>query len=36
LTAAEKWFNEQRAAWESRYENLDNLLTTLKGEKGES
>ena len=36
LTAAEKWFNEQRTAWESRYENLDNLLTTLKGEKGES
>lgn len=36
LTAAEKWFNEQRAVWESRYENLDNLLTTLKGEDGES
>lgn len=36
LTAAEKWFNEQRAAWESRYENLDSLLTTLKGEEGEN
>jgi len=32
LTAAEKWFDKQRAAWESRYKNLDNLLTTLKGE----
>jgi len=36
LTAAEKWFDEQRAAWESRYKNLDNLLTTLKGEEDES
>ncbi len=36
LAAAEKWFEEQRAGWESRYENLDILLTTLKGEEGES
>jgi DNA-binding transcriptional ArsR family regulator len=36
LTAAEKWFDEQRAGWESRYENLDNLLTALKGEEDES
>ena len=36
LKAAEKWFDEQRAAWESRYESLDNLLTTLKGEKDET
>ena len=36
LTAAEKWFSEQRVAWESRYENLDNLLTSLKGEEDES
>ncbi|MDM0044520.1 metalloregulator ArsR/SmtB family transcription factor [Variovorax dokdonensis] len=36
LKAAEKWFDEQRAAWESRYESLDNLLTTLKGDQGES
>ncbi|ASL42034.1 HTH-type transcriptional regulator [Burkholderia sp. AD24] len=36
LTAAEKWFDQQRAVWENRYENLDNLLTSLKGEKDES
>ena len=36
LTAAEKWFGEQRRAWESRYDNLDDLLTTLKGEEDES
>src|SRR5689334_8233003 len=36
LTAAEKWFDEQRKAWASRYDNLDNLLTTLKGEEDES
>jgi DNA-binding transcriptional ArsR family regulator len=36
LAAAEKWFDEQRAAWESRYENLDQLLITLKGKKDES
>lgn len=28
--AAERWFDEQRAIWESRYSNLDALLTTLK------
>jgi len=36
LAAAEKWFGEQRAAWESRYENLDILLTSLKDEDDES
>jgi len=36
LTAAQKWFDEQRALWENRYENLDNLLSTLKGEEDES
>ncbi|RAS38714.1 ArsR/SmtB family transcription factor [Paraburkholderia bryophila] len=36
LTAAEKWFDQQRAVWENRYENLDNLLTSLKGEDDES
>jgi DNA-binding transcriptional ArsR family regulator len=36
LTAAEKWFDEQRAAWANRYDNLDNLLTTLKGKDHES
>lgn len=36
LTAAEKWFDEQRVGWQSRFDNLDNLLTTLKGEEDES
>lgn len=36
LAAAEKWFDEQRTVWESRYDNLDNLLTTLKGKENES
>lgn len=36
LIAAEKWFDEQRKGWESRYDNLDNLLTTLKGEESDS
>jgi DNA-binding transcriptional ArsR family regulator len=36
LAAAEMWFGEQRAAWESRYENLDNLLTNLKEADDES
>lgn len=35
LAVVEKWFDKQRATWESRYENLDNLLTTLKGEEDE-
>ncbi len=30
LAAAEKWFGEQRAIWASRFDNLDNLLTSLK------
>ena len=33
LAAAERWFGEQRALWESRYNNLDNLLSGLSGEK---
>ena len=32
LAAAERWFGEQRARWESRYNNLDNLLSRLSGE----
>jgi DNA-binding transcriptional ArsR family regulator len=36
LTAAQKWFDEQRVAWESRYDNLDHLLINLKGKKDES
>ncbi len=31
LAAAERWFDEQRALWESRYDKLDNLLLTLNG-----
>ena len=29
LEAIERWFDEQRAIWESRYGNLDNLLMSL-------
>lgn len=36
LAAAEKWFDEQRAIWAARYDNLDNLLTSLKGETDET
>jgi len=36
LAAAERWFAEQRAAWESRYQNLDALLASLNGEERES
>ncbi|HEY8023406.1 MAG TPA: metalloregulator ArsR/SmtB family transcription factor [Burkholderiaceae bacterium] len=36
VLAAEKWFGAQRAAWVSRYENLDNLLTILKDQEDES
>lgn len=32
LAAAEQWFDEQRTVWEGRYENLDTLLNTLKGD----
>ena len=32
LAAAERWFDEQRARWQGRYENLDNLLTKMSGE----
>lgn len=33
LAALEKWFSEQRAVWESRYDNLDTLLTSMNGDK---
>jgi DNA-binding transcriptional ArsR family regulator len=33
LEALERWFDEQRAVWESRYEKLDTLLLSLRGEK---
>lgn len=36
LAAAEKWFEQQRAIWASRFDNLDNLLTTLQGETDET
>jgi DNA-binding transcriptional ArsR family regulator len=36
LAAAERWVGEQRALWESRYSNLDSLLTTLNGDENES
>lgn len=36
LDAAQKWFDEQRAVWASRYDQLDQLLNTLKGENHES
>lgn len=32
LTAAEHWFEEQRALWSSRYDNLDKLLGQLQGD----
>jgi len=32
LVAAERWFDEQRAQWTSRYEKLDNLLERLSAE----
>jgi len=32
LAAAERWFGEQRELWESRYNNLDNLLSRMGGE----
>ncbi len=33
LVAAERWFDELRAQWTSRYGNLDNLLATLKDDR---
>ena len=33
LAVVEKWFDAQRAIWDSRYSNLDTLLTKLNGEK---
>lgn len=32
LIAAERWFEEQRKYWQSRYGNLDGLLAELSGE----
>jgi DNA-binding transcriptional ArsR family regulator len=36
LAVAEKWFDEQRSLWASRFNNLDQLLMTLKGEDNET
>lgn len=36
LIVAERWFNEQRAQWKSRYDNLDGLLAKLSGDGNES
>ena len=36
LTAAERWLDQQRAIWASRYQNLDNLLEKLTGENDET
>lgn len=30
LLAAERWFEEQRSQWESRFDNLDSLLDRLQ------
>jgi DNA-binding transcriptional ArsR family regulator len=35
FAVAERWFDELRAQWASRYDNLDNLLTKLNGENDE-
>lgn len=32
LAAAERWFEDQRTRWSSRYENLDKLLEQLQGD----
>lgn len=36
LVAAERWFDQQRTQWQSRYDNLDNLLETLQGKNHET
>ena len=36
LAAAERWFDEQRALWTSRYQNLGDLLEQLNGMEHES
>lgn len=32
LALIERWFDDQRSIWESRHQNLDGLLKTLKGQ----
>lgn len=35
LAAVERWLGEQRAVWQARYANLDELLEQLNGEDDE-
>jgi DNA-binding transcriptional ArsR family regulator len=35
LVATERWFDELRAQWASRYDNLDTLLAKLNGDESE-
>ncbi|MDX8477003.1 metalloregulator ArsR/SmtB family transcription factor [Mesorhizobium sp. VK24D] len=35
LVAAERWFDQLRAQWASRYNNLDNLLAKMSGDKND-
>lgn len=32
LIAAERWFGEQHLLWQTRYDNLDQLLASIKGD----
>ena len=32
LAATERWFEQQRALWSNRYDNLDDLLEQLQGD----
>ncbi len=36
LIAAEGWFEAQRALWQARFDNLDLLLESLKGEEDDA
>ncbi|KAA2237978.1 ArsR/SmtB family transcription factor [Salinarimonas soli] len=36
LIAAERWFGEQHRLWQSRYDNLDTLLASIKGDDDEA
>jgi DNA-binding transcriptional ArsR family regulator len=36
IVAAEGWFDELRAQWSSRYDNLDKLLTKLTGDQNDA
>jgi DNA-binding transcriptional ArsR family regulator len=36
LAIVERWFDEQRALWASRYQNLDDLLENLNGMENEN